>query len=133
MGKRGPKPRYATPEDFGRRVDEYFSSCEEDNIFPDYAGLRVFLNLSQDRIDQLCKADYTGEDSIKYSKILLRARDRRESWLARTATSQPKVAQGCLNALKQQANGGWIDRPQDSGGGAINIVINGASLESIGK
>lgn len=133
MGKRGPKPRYATPEDFGRRVDEYFSGCEEDNIFPDYAGLRVFLNLSQDRIDQLCKADYTGEDSIKYSEILLRARDRRESWLARTATSQPKVAQGCLNALKQQANGGWIDRPQDNGGGAVNIVINGASLESIGK
>ncbi len=87
MGKRGPKPRYATPEDFNRAVEDYFSRCEDDGIFPDYAGLRVFLHLSQDRIDQLCKADYTGEDSKKYSEILNRARDRRESWLARTATS----------------------------------------------
>ena len=38
-------------------------------------------------------------------------------------TSDNKRAQGCLNALKQPQNGGYIDRPQDNGG-EIKVTLN---------
>lgn len=133
MGKRGPKPRYAEPEDLERAINEYFDQCEEQAVFPDSAGMRVFLNLSQERLDQLCKEEYTGAKYKKYLALLARARDRRESWLARTATSTPKLAQGCLNALKQPSNGGWIDKSAADQGTSVNITFVGSKLEDIGK
>lgn len=133
MGKRGPKPRYASPEDLEAAINAYFQDCEEKDVFPDSAGMRVFLNLSQERLDQLCKQEYNPDNYKKYQAINARARDRRESWLARTATSTPKLAQGCMMALKQAANGGWVDKTEQAGGAAVNITIVGQSLESIGK
>lgn len=133
MGKRGPKPRYAEPEDLERAINEYFDSCEEQGVFPDSAGMRVFLNLSQERLDQLCKEEYNPGSFKKYQAITARARDRRESWLARTATSTPKLAQGCLNALKQPSNGGWIDKNAGEQGASVSITFVGAKLEEIGK
>lgn len=150
MGKRGPKPRYAEPEDLERAVNEYFDQCEEDGVFPDEAGMRVFLNLSRSRLDALAsppssdctdsktiQEDYTGENNNynykKYREILARARDRRESWLARTATSTPKLAQGCLVALRQPSNGGWIDKNAGEQGASVSITFIGSKLEEIGK
>ncbi len=142
MGKRGPKPRYATPEDMAAAVDAYFESCEAQGVFPDLAGMRVYLNLSQSRLDELCSppdssVDNTSQDNNnnykKYREILSRARDRRESWLAKTATGQPRLATGCMMALKQPSNGGWVDKTADAGGSAVNITIVGAKLEDIGK
>lgn len=144
MGKRGPKPRYAEPEDLERAINEYFDQCEEQNVFPDEAGMRVFLNLSRSRLDALSSPpspDSTDSKTIqgdnnnykKYREILARARDRRESWLARTATSTPKLAQGCLNALKQPSNGGWIDKSAADQGTSVSITFVGSKLEDIGK
>lgn len=144
MGKRGPKPRYAEPEDLERAINDYFDQCEADGVFPDEAGMRVFLNLSKSRLDALSSPPSTDiQDDIqrennnnnykKYREILARARDRRESWLARTATSTPKLAQGCLNALKQPANGGWIDKNAGEQGASVSITFVGSKLEEIGK
>lgn len=133
MGKRGPKPRYETPEDLERAINDYFDQCEAEGVFPDSAGMRVFLNLSQERLDQLCKEEYNPSGFKKYQAITARARDRRESWLARTATSTPKLAQGCLNALKQPSNGGWIDKNAGEQGASVNITFIGSKLEEIGK
>lgn len=143
MGKRGPKPRYAEPEDLERAINDYFDQCEADGVFPDEAGMRVFLNLSKSRLDALASPPSTDiQDDIqrennnnykKYREVLARARDRRESWLARTATSTPKLAQGCLNALKQPSNGGWIDKNAGEQGASVNITFVGSKLEEIGK
>lgn len=144
MGKRGPKPRYETPEDLERAINDYFDQCEADGVFPDEAGMRVFLNLSKSRLEALSSPPSTDiQDDIqrennnnnykKYREVLARARDRRESWLARTATSTPKLAQGCLNALKQPSNGGWIDKNAGEQGASVNITFVGSKLEEIGK
>lgn len=145
MGKRGPKPRYAEPEDLERAINDYFDQCEADGVFPDEAGMRVFLNLSRSRLDALSSppSDTDTQDDAqrennnnnykKFREILARARDRRESWLARTATSTPKLAQGCLNALKQPANGGWIDKNAGEQGASVSITFVGSKLEEIGK
>lgn len=154
MGKRGPKPRYAEPEDLERAINDYFDQCEEQGVFPDEAGMRVYLNLSKSRLDALASppSDSTDlQDDIqrentrestresnnnnykKYREILARARDRRESWLARTATSTPKLAQGCLNALKQPSNGGWVDKNAGEQGASVSITFVGSKLEEIGK
>ena len=34
-------------------------------------------------------------------------------------------AQGCLNALKQPANGGYIDRPLDTGKVEVTLKVSG--------
>lgn len=49
-------------------------------------------------------------------------------------TSDNKAAQGCLNALKQPSNGGYIDRPSnDSGEKKLTINLVGVGGESAFK
>ena len=49
----------------------------------------------------------------------------RESWLARKMTSDNKRAIGCLNALKQPDNGGYIDKAVDTGERTLTINVAG--------
>jgi hypothetical protein len=40
-------------------------------------------------------------------------------------TKSNKLAQGCLNALKQEANGGYTDKPVDNGERKLVIELKG--------
>lgn len=125
MGKRGPKPKYNDPLELQKRIDDYFDACTESDTFPDVAGLRLYLDVSTDTIEAMCKRD------PQYTDIFTRARDRRESWLARRATTEPRMATGCMLALKQPSNGGWIDKAQGDAQ-TVKIVIQGGDLGQIG-
>ena len=81
-------------------------------------------------VDRINYKDENGEwvgfdsDFAKECReIFAKAAAKRESWLVRVMTSDNKRAQGCLNALKQPQNGGYIDRPQDNGG-EIKVTLN---------
>lgn len=125
MAKRGRKKTY-TPDELRQKVDEYFAKCDGEGVFADWAGMKVFLGVNDDRTyEEWQKGD--SDEAKEYREILSEAAAKRESWLVRVMTSDNKRAQGCLNALKQPQNGGYIDRPQDNGG-EIKLTINLAGV-----
>lgn len=123
METRGRKPTYGNPTALRTAIDKYFDDCDEKRIFPDYAGMKIFLKISEADIEAL------QHDSNRYHedfiKVFTYAKDRRESWLVRKMTSDNKSAQGCLNALKQPSNGGYIDRPQENKDKTLKVEISG--------
>lgn len=132
MAKRGRKKTY-TPDALREKVDEYFAQCEADGVFPDWAGMKDHLGVYDDRTyEEWQKGE--GDEADQYREILTRAAAKRESWLVRVMTSDNKRAQGCLNALKQPQNGGYIDRPPDNGGKIeLTIKLDGVGGESAFK
>lgn len=130
MGKRGPKIKY-TPETLQTAVDAYFEQCEGNHVCPDYAGMRVYLDISKDTIARYCNPEIYPEDYRKYAEVFGRARDRRESWYVRQMSSEPRTASGCLAALKQADNGGWVDKTETSA--TVNVTISGYDVRKAGK
>lgn len=128
MGKRGPKPKYGTPELLQEAVDKYFKECEEQgDTFPDYAGMCIFLGLTKKRLEDI------GASSDEYNEILETAKLKREMWLSRKMAEDNKKAQGCMNNLKQPQNGGYIDRPIENKTSEIKINLVGVGGESAFK
>ena len=128
MGKRGPKPKYGTPELLQEAVDKYFKECEEQgDTFPDYAGMCSFLGLTKKRLEDI------GASSEEYYEILETAKLKREMWLSRKMAEDNKKAQGCMNNLKQPQNGGYIDRPIENKTSEIKINLVGVGGESAFK
>ena len=123
MGKRGPKKRFETPEDLRKAVEAYIDTCEAEGIFPDYAGMRLALGIAERTLNKYTQGD--SAEAQAYAEALEYAKDKRESWLVRKMTSDNKAAQGCLNALKQPSNGGYIDRPQESGEKKLIVSFQG--------
>ena len=139
MGARGPKPKYADPADLRKAVDKYMAECRALGEFPDLAGMRLALDISASTLAKYCKTDKdsTPEEiarAAQFQDVLDYAKDCRESWLARKMTSDNKAAQGCMNALKQPCNGGYIDRPaQDSQNTSVEIRVVGVGRTSAFK
>lgn len=132
MGKRGPKRKYACAYDFERAVNDYFEQCAEEDKFPDVAGMRIFLGLSQKTIDKYCE-DPDAEEAERFKRIVETARDKRQSWLERHMVQNPKTANGCMNALKQTHNGGFVDKPVDNSERSLTINVINVGGESAFK
>lgn len=110
---------YPTAADLRKAVDKYFAENEAKGEFPDYAGMKIFLGLRAEKtIREYCK-------DPEYEEIFEEAKLRRESFLVRRMTKDNKLAQGCLNALKQEANGGYTDRPVDNTERKLVIELKG--------
>lgn len=127
-----PAACYKTPEELRKKVEEYFAVCEEQAIFPDVAGMRLHIGMGESTINKYCNEKH--KDFEEYSEIFKWAQDKRESWLVRKMTSDNKAAQGCLNALKQPSNGGYIDRPvQEQSEKTLRVVVVGVGGEEAFK
>ena len=50
---------------------------------------------------------------------------RRTSWLSRHMVADNKKTNGCMNALKQEENGGYMDKPADNGEKVLRIKVDG--------
>jgi hypothetical protein len=128
---RGRKRKIETVDAFRAAVMQYHKECEEANngegIFPDPAGLRLFLKKTAGITKADLKAMSEGDSEFAQGirDILDEAQDMRESWLARKMTSDNKRAIGCLNALKQPGNGGYIDKAVDTGERTLTINVAG--------
>lgn len=125
---RGRRPTYNEPKNFAAKVDEYFRDCDEKGIFPDEKGMYVFMDIFEEEIDSLVSSDNKNAD--KYLRVLKRAQYRRESWLARNMVADNKMSSGCMNALKQEQNGGYRDRAEASKTKKVQIILpDGASMD----
>ena len=113
-----PRP-YTTPEELKDRMRSYFTQCSEDgDVFPDEAGMRIFLELGHESYRSYM-------EDRDYELVFDWAQDMRESWAARNLAAQPRAAQAFLNILKQSSNGGWVDRKTDKEDKVIEIRAAG--------
>lgn len=105
---RGRRPQYNDVKDFSKAVDDYFAECDNLGVFPDEKGMYVSMKIFEEDLEPLL--DPENPDAPEYARVLKRAKYRRESWLSRNMVADNKMANGCFNALKQEANGGYADR-----------------------
>lgn len=108
-----------TPEEFEKKVKEYIFDVEEKrNTFPDEAGMLNYLDIEDEEYEAM-------QNDKDYKPILRFARRRRTSWLERAMVSDNKKATGCLNALKQEKNGGYQDKPSENKDRKIVVRLEG--------
>lgn len=127
---RGRRPTFTDYKDLAREVEAYFTKCDEDGVFPDEAGMYVYLKIFKEDLEPMLDPD--NPDAQEYERILKRAKYRRESWLSRNMVQDNKMANGCFNMLKQEANGGYSDRGvQDKTEKKLKIVFpSGIGVEA---
>ena len=126
---RGRKPTYNDPKVLRLKIDDYFKECEQQRVFPDYAGMRIYLKVTKQDIADLCDPAVTDEKSSEYQEIFEYAKDRRESALVRKMVTDPKAAQGCKNALAMPENGGYSDKASEKQDRKISIKASEETAE----
>lgn len=104
------KATYPTAGDLEKAVDKYIAECvADDDVFPDLAGMLLRLGISKRTMQRQVA------EKPEYAEVWEKAKLSRESWLVRHMTKDNKLANGCMNALKQEQNGGYVDKPQENG------------------
>ena len=114
--------------DFTYTVDElkqkilfYFRDCEEvRQVFPDEAGMLNYLDIEDDEYEAM-------KTEPGYDKLIRWARRRRTSWLERMMVTGGKNSAGCMNALKQEKNGGYAEKPQENKERKLIVKIEGVT------
>lgn len=109
-------------------VEAWIEEKKEANEFPDEAGMKLAIKkagVGPRMLKWYCSETENPEHFQEYRDIFDDAKLERESWLVTHMVKDNKLAQGCLNALKQPANGGYIDRPLDSGKVELTIKVAG--------
>ena len=84
-------------------IDEYFDERTARGRFPTEAGMLLALGLSEVRYAALRRERI-------FAREFERARLARMDWLENQMVTEGGKASGCMNALKQEKNGGYADR-----------------------
>ena len=84
-------------------IDEYFDERTARGRFPTEAGMLLALGLSEERYAALRRERI-------FAREFERARLARMDWLENQMVTEGGKASGCMNALKQESNGGYADR-----------------------
>ena len=85
------------------KIDLYFVHRREEKRFPTEAGMLLALDLSEEEYKKL-----SGERMFR--REFERARLARMDWLENQMVTESGRATGCMNALKQEKNGGYADK-----------------------
>ena len=114
-------PPAMTPEKLEKKVNDYFTECLAQDVFPDRAHMILFLGLPTDVYRQY----ETAEDSMDaaFSEVLKRARLRREGWLSRVMFSDKNKAQSAIFHLRQPMNGGYSEKQEAQGGMSFRLKL----------
>lgn len=101
------KTRTQRAAEFRRQIDEYFARRTAEGRFPTEAGMLLELGLGEAEYARL-----RGERI--FAREFERARLARMDWLENQMVTEGGKATGCMNALKQEKNGGYADRAGQS-------------------
>lgn len=112
-----------TPEKLKKGIDDYFNALPA-NTFPDYAGMLLSLDLFPDEVQNLCDDD-RNKRAPEFRRVFQYAELKRESWLARIAASDSKLASGAFNLLKQEKNGGYTTVSAPNKGSTLRLIVDG--------
>ena len=115
----GGRPRDPTVDELKESIQEYIDKCEGVGRFPKESGMLIHHGLVGDKRQRyLAKPEYRN--------VWLWAQQGRMGWLDTKMVSDPKCATGCMNALKQEKNGGYVDRTvTDNKPKSLNIKLDG--------
>ena len=137
----GGRPcKYKTGKEFTAAVDEFVAYSTANNIRPTDYQITEYLKISPDTLERYSRKDTRdtrdiestqGEESIDngYAAAVKKLVMYRQDWYLRHAETNPKLTSIDIFALKQPCNGGWTDKQQVEGNGALalNVSISGAS------
>ena len=84
-------------------IAEYFDERTARGRFPTEAGMLLALGLSEERYAALRRERI-------FAREFERARLARMDWLENQMVTESGRASGCMNALKQEKNGGYADK-----------------------
>ena len=84
-------------------IDRYFAQRRAEGRFPTEAGMLLALDLSEEEYKKLSEARL-------FKKEFDRVRLARNDWLENQMVTESGRASGCMNALKQEKNGGYADK-----------------------
>ena len=132
------KKKVGTPEDMKRNVDRYMAERLEKDEMPTFAGMLKFLGISKRTYYRYMDDDnrdesMTDEERHAYRKIFEEAQLIREDFLERRMVSEPRLANGCMNALKQPQNGGFKDKIEGEIDARITVNVIGCGGENAFK
>lgn len=113
---------YGTPEALEAKCQEYRSLCEAEDIFPDEAGMLLYLGLSRDM-----KSRYESREDGGFAEVFKKYMAIRESMLVRELFRNPRGASAYTFLLKQPENGGYGDKQQAESDdkSQLELVIQG--------
>lgn len=112
-----------TPEKLKKQIDDYFADLPE-KTFPDYAGMLLDLDMYPDQVAALCD-DEISKRAPEFRRVFQYAELKRESWLARVAATDSKLASGAFNLLKQEKNGGYTTVSSPNKNSTLRIICDG--------
>lgn len=116
---KGGRPKQETPASLENRVLEYFEHCESLGRFPTESGMLLHLGLYGEKAQ-------AALSNAKYAEVWERAKLRRQDWLENKMVTDGRCANGCMNALKQEKNGGYADRTMpENKPRQLKIVMDG--------
>lgn len=133
-----PAKKKHDPANLKRHVDNYFAEREARDEFPTFAGMLKYLGISKRTYYRYMNEDngdesMSEEDRREYRKIFEEAELRREDYLEKKMVSEPRLANGCMNSLKQPQNGGFKDRIEGEIDARITVNIAGVGGENAFK
>lgn len=85
------------------KIDGYFAERTAQGRFPTEAGMLLTLDIGEEEYERLRREK-------AYAKEFERARLARMDWLENQMVTEGGKATGCMNALKQEKNGGYADK-----------------------
>ena len=129
--KRGPDRKYS-PEALKAKIEDFLADCEAKGTPPLLPQMLLYLKIGRSTVYNWCD-DKKCDQAKEYAEVFEFAQLNRESYLLGRMVSDNKLAQGCLNALKQAENGGYTDRPVDSGESKVTINLVGVGGVSAAK
>lgn len=97
------KSKTERAKELRKGIDEYFDERTARGRFPTEAGMLLALGLSEERYAALRRERI-------FAREFERARLARMDWLENQMVTEGGKASGCMNALKQEKNGGYADR-----------------------
>lgn len=117
MAKKFTKPQLE------KEIEKYHEFCKESESFPSEAGLIYFLEITESDYELMLQSD-------NLLPVLERERLWRVAWLENKMVTDPRCSTGCMNALRQEHNGGYRDRNSGAAGKNKKLIIE---LKGVGK
>ena len=107
-------------------IDKYFNECEAESVFPDEAGMALYLGLERGTLEKWLDDDRPYRSG--YKRAIRDARLRRESVLVRGIYASDRSTSGKIFLSRQGSAGALSDKlsaEERSGYISVEVKING--------
>lgn len=113
--------KYKSAEELDKAIQAYIASHDSKDNPPTWAGMLLELDITDDTLRNYRNKEdkYPG-----YSDVIKKAEQAHCRFWQQLALAHPNLQSFCMFELKQPHNGGFTDRPQDTGQtGEVTIKV----------